>query len=70
MLENLNTFANLIQLASYQEILKETSNDELFEELQHQNKEYLEQILKNQTEILRRLERLENERLIQSNGNI
>ena len=64
MLENLNTFANLIQIASYQEILKETSNDELFEELQHQNKQYLEQILKNQTEILRRLERLENERFI------
>ena len=62
MLENLNTFANLIQIASYQEILKETSNDELFEELQHQNKQYLEQILKNQTEIIRRLERLENER--------
>ena len=64
MLENLNTFANLIQIASYQEILKETSNDELFEELQHQNKQYLEQILKNQTEIIRRLERLENERKI------
>jgi tRNA A37 N6-isopentenylltransferase MiaA len=62
MLENLNTFANLIQIASYQEILKETSNDELFEELQHQNKQYLEQILENQTEIIRRLERLENER--------
>lgn len=64
MLENLNTFANLIQIASYQEILKETSNDELFEELQHQNKQYLEQILENQTEIIRRLERLENERKI------
>lgn len=64
MLENLNTFANLIQIASYQEILKETSNDELFEELQHQNKQYLEQILENQTEIITRLERLENERKI------
>ena len=60
MLSNLDTFANLIQILSYQEILKETSNDELFEELQHQNKEYLEQILENQTEILNRLERLEN----------
>ena len=70
MLENLNTFANLIQIASYQEILKETSNDELFEELQHQNKQYLEQILENQTEIIRRLERLENERFIQGNGNL
>ena len=64
MLENLNTFANLIQIASYQELLEQASNDDLFEELQHQNKEYLEQILKNQTEILRRLERLENERKI------
>lgn len=64
MLENLNTFANLIQIASYQEILKETSNDELFEELQHQNKQYLKQILENQTEIIKRLERLENERFI------
>ena len=64
MLSNFDLFANFIQIASYQEILKETSNDELFEELQHQNKQYLEQILKNQTEIIRRLERLENERSI------
>lgn len=70
MLENLNTFANLIQIASYQEILKETSNDELFEELQHQNKQYLEQILKNQTEIIKRLERLENVRFNRSNTNL
>ena len=64
MLSNLDTFANFIQILSYQEILKETSNDELFEELQHQNKQYLEQILENQTEILKRLERLENERYL------
>lgn len=64
MLSNLDTFANFIQILSYQEILKETSNDELFEELQHQNKQYLEQILENQTEIITRLERLENERKI------
>ena len=64
MLENFNTFANFIQIASYQELLEQASNDDLFEELQHQNKEYLEQILKNQTEIIKRLERLENERFI------
>lgn len=64
MLENFNTFANFIQIASYQELLEQASNDDLFEELQHQNKQYLEQILINQTEILRRLERLENERFI------
>jgi hypothetical protein len=60
MLENFNTFANFIQIASYQELLQQASNDDLFEELQKQNKIYLEQILKNQTEIINRLERLEN----------
>lgn len=62
MLENFNTFANFVQIASYQELLEQASNDDLFEELQHQNKVYLEEILKNQAEILKRLERLENER--------
>lgn len=60
MLSNFNTFANFIQIASYQELLEQASNDDLFEELQNQNTKYLEQILKNQTEIIRRLERLEN----------
>ena len=62
MLENLNTFANFVQIASYQELLQQASNDDLFNELQKQNEIYLKQILNNQTEILRRLERLENER--------
>ena len=70
MLENLNTFANFIQIASYQELLEQANNDDIMAELQHQNTEYLEQILKNQTEILRRLERLENERLTKSDRNI
>ena len=61
MLDNLNTFANFIQIASYQELLEQASNDDLFEELQHQNKEYLQQILKNQSIIIQMLERLENE---------
>lgn len=60
MLENLNTFANFVQIASYQELLQQASNDDLFNELQKQNEIYLKQILNNQTEILRRLERLEN----------
>jgi len=60
MLDNLNTFANLIQIASYQELLEQANNDDIMTELQHQNKAFLEQILKNQTEILNRLERLEN----------
>jgi hypothetical protein len=60
MLENLNTFANLVQIASYQEIMQQANNDDLMRELYHQNKEYLERILKNQAEIIKRLERLEN----------
>lgn len=66
MLENLNTFANLVQIASYQELLVQANNDDLMEELQHQNKAYLEQILNMQKEILTRLERLENERFRKS----
>jgi hypothetical protein len=55
MLENLNTFANLVQIASYQELLVQANNDDLMEELQHQNKAYLEQILNMQKEILKLL---------------
>lgn len=60
MLENLNTFANFIQILSYQELLEQANNDDLMEELQHQNKAYLEEILNMQKEILTKLERLEN----------
>lgn len=64
MLSNLDTFANFIQILSYQELLEQATADDVLQELQHQNKDFLEQILKNQTEILRRLERLENARKI------
>ena len=67
MLSNLDTFANFIQILSYQELLEQANNDDLMEELQHQNKAYLEQILNMQKEILTRLERLENERTIKTN---
>ena len=70
MLENLNTFANFIQIASYQELLEQANNDDIMEELQHQNKEFLEQILRNQAEIIARLERLENERITKSSRNV
>lgn len=58
MLENLNTFANLVQIASYQELLAQANNDDLMEELQHQNKAYLEEILNMQRQILNELKRL------------
>jgi hypothetical protein len=63
MLENLNTFANLVQIASYQELLEQANNDDIMTELQHQNKEFLEQILNNQKTIIELLERIINVRL-------
>lgn len=56
MLDNLNTLANLVQLASYEELLKQATNDDLFEELQRQNHLYLERILANQKSIIKQLE--------------
>ena len=61
-LDGLNFYANILQIASYEQLLKQADNDDIMTELQHQNKAYLEQILKHQAEILNRLERLENAR--------
>lgn len=58
-LDGLNYYANILQIASYQELLNQADNDDIMTELDRQNKEFLEQILKNQAEILKRLERLE-----------
>lgn len=60
MLSNLDTFANFIQILSYQELLEQATADDVLQELQHQNKAYLEEIVNMQKEILTRLERLEN----------
>ena len=60
MLSNLDTFANFIQILSYQELLEQATADDVLQELQHQNKAYLEQILNMQKEILTKIERLEN----------
>lgn len=70
MLSNLDTFANFIQILSYQELLEQATADDVLQELQHQNKAYLEQILNMQKEILTRLERLENVRFSRSDRNI
>ena len=61
-LDGLNFYANILQIASYEELLKQANNDDIMQELDHQNQAYLEQILRNQAEIIKRLERLENER--------
>ena len=51
--EQLALLANIMQVFNYIENTQQTSNDRILQELQKQNKVYLE-------EILNRLERLEN----------
>lgn len=60
----LDVLSNILQILNYWENTQQTSNDRIMKELQHQNAEFLTEILKNQTEIITRLERLENERKI------
>lgn len=53
--EGFNFYANIIQILSYQQLLAQANNDDLMRELQHQNEEYLETIIKQNKEILERL---------------
>lgn len=59
-LENLEIIANILQVANYFENIQQTSNDEIMKALEKQNKEYLEIAIKQNNEIIERLERLEN----------
>lgn len=57
--EQLALMANIVQIFNYIENVQQISNDRLLQELEKQNKVYLEEILK-------RLERLENAQLNKS----
>ena len=76
-LENLDVIANLLQIASFLLLTNEASNNKLLEELQNQNKTYLDKaiqqneiIIAQNKEIIERLERIENVRLKESRRNI
>lgn len=58
--EQLALMANIVQIFNYIENLQQTSNDRILLELQRQNKIYLETSIKQNEEIIERLERLEN----------
>ena len=45
----------IVQVVSYQEIKSQASTDDIFSELQKQDREYLSQILRNQEAILEKL---------------
>lgn len=53
--DRLNTFASVLQVMTFLEILTEANNNDLLQELQHQNKEYLQKIIEQNEEILERL---------------
>lgn len=51
----LTMFDTFLQMADFQMNVQQSSNDDIMQELQHQNKAYLEKIIKNQEEILSKL---------------
>lgn len=48
----LTVFSLMLQMQNYQADLRSASNDDLMRELQRQDREYFEQIIKNQNRIL------------------
>ena len=57
--EQLALLANVVQIFNYIENAQQTSNDRIMMELQRQNKIYLETSIKQNHEIIERLQRLE-----------
>ena len=68
--ENLNTLANILQVASFLLLINEASNNKILEELQHQNKEYLGKAIEQNIVIIKQneeiIERLKNVRFTES----
>lgn len=62
--EQLALMANIVQIFNYIENVQQISNDRLLQELEKQNKVYLDKVYLE--EILKRLERLENAQLNKS----
>lgn len=54
-LDLINIISIILQIEGYEQNLKQTSNDELFSELQKQNAEYLDKIIENQNRIIEML---------------
>ena len=54
-IDMLTMFDTFLQMADFQMNVRQSSNDDIMRELQHQNKSYLEKIIANQEEILKKL---------------
>lgn len=48
----LNVIANILQIESYELLLKDKTNNEVMQELQNQDTNYLEKIIKQNDEII------------------
>ena len=60
-LDILTVFSVILQIMGYQQDKQQVSNDILLKELQKQNSEYLEKIIRNEKEILETLSDLKSE---------
>ena len=56
-LDILTIFSVVLQVAGYQNDMKQSTNDDLMSEIHRQNKDYLEAIIQNQKRILSILEK-------------
>jgi len=54
-IDMLTMFDTFLQMADFQMNVQQSSNDDIMRALEHQNKAYLEKIIKNQEEILKKL---------------
>ena len=52
LIDYLSVFGVLLQIMNYQMDVRQSSNDDLLKELQHQDRDYLERILNNQKQII------------------
>lgn len=54
----LNIMANILQIENYNLLLKDKTNNEIMKELQNQDQNYLEKIVKQNEEIIAMLKKL------------
>lgn len=54
-LDMLTIFSVILQIMGFQNDMSQSSNDDLMRELQRQDREFLDKIIANQEEILRKL---------------
>lgn len=55
LIDFLTLYDTFLQMADFRMNVQQSSNDDIMQELQHQNKDYLEKIIANQEEILKKL---------------